>query len=120
MCESAPELTASNCTEGARHGATSERRRNALQPRAVRYTLLGFGLDPPVQFTSCISFAHLNSPQINLINKPRGARAYAGVIIGLNGFSATRTSAGFEIRAEVPYLTSRRECRITYPVDGIC
>ena len=53
-------------------------------------------------------------------NKPRGARAYAaGVIIGLNGFSAT-ASAGFEIRAEVPYLTSTRECRITYPVDGIC
>ena len=91
-----------------------------LSNPARYYTLLGFGLDPPVQFTSCISFAHLNSPQINLINKPRGARAYAGVIIGLNGFSATRTSAGFEIRAEVPYLTSRRECRITYPVDGIC
>ena len=42
-----------------------------LSNPARYYTLLGFGLDPPVQFTSCISFAHLNSPQINLINKPR-------------------------------------------------
>ena len=34
-------------------------------------------------------------------NKPRRARAYAGVIIDLNGFRA-EPSGGFEILAEVP------------------